>query len=152
MLPAREGDRTEFTDAVADELAGAEPALTEDSGAVGAVGEVPAAGDVLGVARVAGIMASKRTADLVPLCHPIALTRVELDLDDALFTWQTMPLGPAVQMFRHDVAGEFQIMDIVDGELVPKELVKKMAPGGFGNREGAENQQSRRKTIGMKLR
>ena len=38
-------------------------------------------GDVLGVARVAGIMASKRTADLVPLCHPIALTRVELDLE-----------------------------------------------------------------------
>ena len=36
-------------------------------------------GDVLGVARVAGIMASKRTADLVPLCHPIALTRVDDD-------------------------------------------------------------------------
>lgn len=36
-------------------------------------------GDVLGIARVAGIMASKRTADLVPLCHPIPLTRVELD-------------------------------------------------------------------------
>jgi cyclic pyranopterin phosphate synthase len=37
-------------------------------------------GDVLGIARVAGIMAAKRTADLVPLCHPIPLTRVELDL------------------------------------------------------------------------
>ncbi len=37
-------------------------------------------GDVLGIARVAGIMASKRTADLVPLCHPLALTRVEVDL------------------------------------------------------------------------
>lgn len=36
-------------------------------------------GDVLGVARLAGIMASKRTADLIPLCHPIALTRVEVD-------------------------------------------------------------------------
>lgn len=35
-------------------------------------------GDVLGVARVAGIMAAKRTADLVPLCHPIALTRVDV--------------------------------------------------------------------------
>jgi cyclic pyranopterin monophosphate synthase len=33
-------------------------------------------GDVLGVARLAGIMGSKRTADLIPLCHPIALTRV----------------------------------------------------------------------------
>ena len=37
-------------------------------------------GDVLGVARLAGIMAAKRTADLIPLCHPLALTRVELDL------------------------------------------------------------------------
>ena len=37
-------------------------------------------GDVLGVARLAGIMAGKRTADLIPLCHPLALTRVTLDL------------------------------------------------------------------------
>ncbi len=37
-------------------------------------------GDVLGIARVAGIMATKRTADLVPLCHPIAITRAEVDL------------------------------------------------------------------------
>lgn len=36
-------------------------------------------GDVIGVARLAGIMASKRTADLIPLCHPIALTRVTLE-------------------------------------------------------------------------
>jgi cyclic pyranopterin phosphate synthase len=35
-------------------------------------------GDVLGIARIAGIMAAKKTAELVPLCHPIALTRVEL--------------------------------------------------------------------------
>ncbi|MCY4468803.1 MAG: cyclic pyranopterin monophosphate synthase MoaC [Thiotrichales bacterium] len=37
-------------------------------------------GDVIGVARLAGIMAAKRTSDLVPLCHPIALTRVEVEL------------------------------------------------------------------------
>ena len=37
-------------------------------------------GDVLGIARIAGIMAAKKTADLIPLCHPIALTRVEIDL------------------------------------------------------------------------
>lgn len=36
-------------------------------------------GDVLAVARVAGIMAAKRTADLIPLCHPIALTSVTID-------------------------------------------------------------------------
>ena len=37
-------------------------------------------GDVLGIARVAGIMAAKKTPDLIPLCHPIAITAVELEL------------------------------------------------------------------------
>jgi cyclic pyranopterin monophosphate synthase len=37
-------------------------------------------GDVLGVARIAGIMASKRTADLIPLCHPIPITHVDVKL------------------------------------------------------------------------
>ena len=43
-------------------------------------------GDVLGAARIAGIMAAKRTHELIPLCHPIALTQVSLDLtpDEAL--------------------------------------------------------------------
>ena len=42
-------------------------------------------GDVLGVARIAAIQAAKRTADLIPLCHPLPLTRVavEFALDDA---------------------------------------------------------------------
>ena len=38
-----------------------------------------AKGDVLGIARIAGIMAAKRTAELIPLCHPIALTRVSVE-------------------------------------------------------------------------
>ncbi|KAG0646700.1 Molybdenum cofactor biosynthesis C [Hyphodiscus hymeniophilus] len=38
-------------------------------------------GDVLGVARVAGIMAAKKTSDLIPLCHPIAITHVSVELD-----------------------------------------------------------------------
>ncbi|MCG8122465.1 MAG: cyclic pyranopterin monophosphate synthase MoaC [Candidatus Thiodiazotropha taylori] len=37
-------------------------------------------GDVLGIARVAGIMAAKRAPDLIPLCHPLAITKVELAL------------------------------------------------------------------------
>ena len=37
-------------------------------------------GDVLGVARIAAIMAAKKTPELVPLCHPLALTHVEIDL------------------------------------------------------------------------
>lgn len=38
-------------------------------------------GDVIGIARIAAIMGAKRTADLIPLCHPIALTRVAVDFD-----------------------------------------------------------------------
>jgi len=37
-------------------------------------------GDVLGIARVAGIMGAKKTSDIVPLCHPLLITNVELDL------------------------------------------------------------------------
>ena len=50
------------------------------------VGNTIAKGDVLGVARVAGIMAAKRTAELIPLCHPLPLTdvRIELVTDSAL--------------------------------------------------------------------
>ncbi len=40
-------------------------------------------GDVLSTARIAGIMAAKRTADLIPLCHPLALTKVGVD-----FSWE----------------------------------------------------------------
>lgn len=49
-------------------------------------------GDVLGIARVAGIMAAKRTSELVPLCHPIAITKADLELqpdpDDAAIICQ----------------------------------------------------------------
>jgi cyclic pyranopterin phosphate synthase len=38
-------------------------------------------GDVLGIARVAGIMATKRTSDLIPLCHPIAITKVSIEFE-----------------------------------------------------------------------
>ncbi len=50
-------------------------------------GEGVPKGDALGVARVAGILAAKQTPTLVPLCHPIAVSRVEVDLrvdDDAV--------------------------------------------------------------------
>jgi cyclic pyranopterin phosphate synthase len=38
-------------------------------------------GDVLGTARIAGIMAAKRTSDLIPLCHPLALSKVTVDIE-----------------------------------------------------------------------
>lgn len=47
-------------------------------------------GDVLGVARIAGIMAAKKTSELIPLCHPLALTRVALE-------FELLPSDSAVQ-------------------------------------------------------
>ena len=44
-------------------------------------------GDVLGIARVAGIMAAKKTSELIPLCHPLALTRVAI-------AFETIPAQP----------------------------------------------------------
>ena len=38
-------------------------------------------GDVIGTARIAGIMAAKRTSELIPLCHPLALTKVAVEID-----------------------------------------------------------------------
>ena len=38
-------------------------------------------GDVLGIARIAGIMAAKKTSELIPLCHPVALTKVAVDFE-----------------------------------------------------------------------
>lgn len=40
-------------------------------------------GDVLGIARIAGIMAAKKTSELIPLCHPLALTRVAIEFESA---------------------------------------------------------------------
>ena len=53
-----------------------------------------AKGDVLGVARIAAIQGAKRTADLIPLCHPIALTRVTV-LFELLESLPPEPHGPA---------------------------------------------------------
>jgi cyclic pyranopterin phosphate synthase len=59
--------------------------ITMSAGALEAVrsGNAPK-GDVLSTARIAGIMAAKRTADLIPLCHPLALTRVSVE-----FEWES---------------------------------------------------------------
>lgn len=53
-----------------------------------------AKGDVLGVARVAGIMAAKKTSDLIPLCHPLMLTRVAIEFE---VLHSIDDKGPAIQ-------------------------------------------------------
>jgi cyclic pyranopterin phosphate synthase len=71
---------------------GAKPATEREAIAEGCIMMMPATlkliragshkkGDVLGVARLAGIQAGKRTSDLIPLCHPIALTHLSVDFE-----------------------------------------------------------------------
>lgn len=59
-------------------IARGEVQMAPETLALVAGGQV-AKGDVLGVARLAGIMAAKRTGDLIPLCHPLPITRAEVD-------------------------------------------------------------------------
>ena len=59
-------------------------------------------GDVLGIARVAGIMAAKRTSDLIPLCHPLPLTKVEIDLETVL---ESSQVSCTVTTETHHVTG-----------------------------------------------
>ena len=69
---------------------GAKPATRRGAVAAGRIEMLPATlaiieagtakkGDVLGIARIAGIQAAKKTSDLIPLCHPLALTRVAIE-------------------------------------------------------------------------
>jgi cyclic pyranopterin monophosphate synthase len=67
--------------AVTDRVATATGRVRMDAATLALVTEGRAKkGDVLAVARLAGIMGAKRTADLIPLCHPLAITRVTVDL------------------------------------------------------------------------
>ena len=67
----------DFTDRVA--IAEGRVALRGETLAMILAGDAKK-GDVLGAARIAGIMAAKRTSELIPLCHPIALTGVTIDI------------------------------------------------------------------------
>src|SRR5260370_28811193 len=80
-------------------------------------------GDVLGAARIAGIMAAKRTSDLIPLCHPLALSKVTLDITPdrklpgclvrATVT-VTGPTGVEMEALTAVVARVLTIFDIVN--------------------------------------
>ncbi|MEN9012697.1 MAG: cyclic pyranopterin monophosphate synthase MoaC [Yoonia sp.] len=67
--------------AVTDRIAVAEGFVTMTAATLALVTEGRAAkGDVLGIARLAGIMGAKKTSDLIPLCHPLPITKVTVDL------------------------------------------------------------------------
>lgn len=101
-------------------------------------------GDVLGVARIAGIMAAKKTSELIPLCHPIALTRVavEFEFDDALpgvrcvattecrgQTGVEMEALTAVQIALLTI---YDMCKAVDRRMVLNEIRLKAKSGGGG--------------------
>jgi cyclic pyranopterin phosphate synthase len=68
--------------AVTERVAVAEGYVVMERGTLRLIeeGDAPK-GDVLAAARIAGIMAAKRTSDLIPLCHPLALTKVQVDFE-----------------------------------------------------------------------
>ncbi len=91
-----------------------------------------AKGDVLAVARVAGIMAAKRTAELIPLCHPLPLTGVTVDLtvgDDSV-------TAVATARTTHVTGVEMEVMTAVSVALLTvydmaKSIDKGMKIGGI---------------------
>ena len=88
-----------------------------------AAGEAPK-GDVLGVARIAGIQAAKRTSELIPLCHPLALSFVgvegDLDQDSGLITLTaeartTGPTGVEMEALTAASVAALTVYDMVKG-------------------------------------
>jgi len=79
-----------------------------------------AKGDVLGIARIAGIQGAKRTSDLIPLCHPLALTRVavefELDADGpaVVCTARVETVGPTGVEMEALTAVQIALLTIYD--------------------------------------
>jgi cyclic pyranopterin phosphate synthase len=105
-----------------------------------------AKGDVLGVARLAGIMAAKRTADLIPLCHPLALAKVTVDLvPDAVETRvnieaqvrTTGPTGVEMEALTAVAVAGLTVYDMlkaVDRTMVIGEIRLALKEGGKSGR------------------
>lgn len=113
-------------------------------------GEVPK-GDVLGVARLAGIMAAKETPRLIPLCHPLPLTSVEVQvtpdgaeaaIDIAARVKTTAPTGAEMEALTAVSVAALAVYDMlkaVDKEMVIEDihLVEKSGGrSGYFRREG----------------
>ena len=99
-------------------------------------------GDVLGVARIAGIQAAKKTSDLIPLCHPLALTRVALDFtieaegSSVLCQCTTETIGPTGVEMEALTAVSVALLTIydmakaIDRTMVISEIVLREKRGG----------------------
>ena len=92
-------------------------------------------GDVLNVARIAGIQGAKRTSELIPLCHPISLTKINLDLTlndkipgiEIISTVKTTgPTGVEMEALTSASISELKVFDIVislDKSIILKDLL-----------------------------
>lgn len=117
--------------AVTARVAVATGTIRMSAAAIDAVRQGAAKGDVLAAARIAGIMAAKRTADLIPLCHPLPLGGVALDLsvgDDGVTATATVRTA-------HLTGAEMEAMTAVSVALLTvydmvKSIDKAMVIGG----------------------
>ena len=102
-------------------------------------------GDVLGVARIAGIQAAKRTAELIPLCHPLALTFVgvegSIDLDAGAITLTaeartTGPTGVEMEAMTAATVAALTVYDMVKGIERGAEIAEVVLLEKSGGRSG----------------
>jgi cyclic pyranopterin phosphate synthase len=99
-------------------------------------------GDVLGVARIAGIMAAKKTSELIPLCHPLMLTHIDVDLipllkQNAIYcqtivetTGQTGVEMEALTAVQIALLTVYDMCKAVDRGMVMKKIRLKKKSGG----------------------
>jgi cyclic pyranopterin phosphate synthase len=108
------------------------------------VGDAPK-GDVLGVARIAGIQAAKRTSELIPLCHPLALTfvgvegSVDVDAGSIVLTAEARTTGPTgVEMEAMTAASvaALTVYDMVKGIERGAEIAEVVLLEKSGGRSG----------------
>ena len=95
--------------------------MSEDTAAAVARGDAPK-GDVIGTARIAGIQAAKRTAELVPLCHPLPLSFVDVEIEiagrEAVITGEartSAQTGVEMEAMTACTAAALTVYDMVKG-------------------------------------
>jgi cyclic pyranopterin monophosphate synthase len=118
--------------------------LSPEAAAAVAAGDAPK-GDVLGVARIAGIQAAKRTAELIPLCHPLALSYVGVDgkIDAAAGTITltaeartTGPTGVEMEALTAASIAALTVYDMVKGIARAAEIASVALIEKSGGRSG----------------
>ncbi len=118
--------------------------ITADTAEAVLAGDAPK-GDVIGVARIAGIQAAKRTAELIPLCHPLALSfvGVEGDVDDAAGevtltaeAHTTGPTGVEMEAMTAAAVAALTVYDMIKGIDRTAEIVEVTLLEKSGGRSG----------------